>query len=482
MNDSNYRQPSRNEGLPYSGRILTTCILILVAYSGTWPYNHIAMMWPIIGLIWLWEKLGRDARKYQSDRWTEYAFALKTSDACIMAIFGWPLDMLVTLTNWGPTSFRELLEHEILDYKLWEIAPTHGRDSAIFAARDIFSLRTQRAIKEGERLKKLPDEVALGAKTGCAYGSAMMTLASAPVMAAEKPSTNEQRLDITAYGWVSGVAQRPIGNSTTASTNDLRFARIRTILTDTQSKTVVFTEVDMAPLQHPGHDWAKQYFVSLKPTETLTLSVGRMAVSPVWMIPPPFLLETVNSPRAPFSIFAYAAQADAQIGQWRVLADVSGKTGLRFDESGQFDRIETNFRIENKLSPTCTLAATAQMSDHFSRGALDFTLKPTPWLDTKGAIYWADNINKTTHTLTQGGYLYAGFRPIAEVPQLEFHSQADYQQALGRPATTPWILSAGARMQIDKGKHSATIDFQQTPGVNGRKDANALLLRFQTRF
>lgn len=478
-----YDRIDRDGGLPYAKEASTIALNILMACS-IWPYNLIAIAWPIIGLAWFWKKLSRGARKYQSDLWTEFVFALKTSDGCFMAIYVWPLDMLVTLTEWGPfSSFRTALEHEIFESKMLEIAPVAGRDSAIFASRDSYSFQVKEAVRTGAQLKELPDNVAIGAKTSCAYGSAMMTLAAAPAMAAEKTAPeNNQRVNITAYGWVSGVAQRPIDDSTTASATDLRFARVRSIFTDTPSKTMIFTEADMAQLQYPGHDWAKQYFVSVKPTKTVTLSAGRMAISPVWMTPPPFLLETVNYPRAPFSIFAYAAQADVQIGQLRIIADVSGKTGLRFDEGGQFDRIEGSFRIENKLSAIATLAATAQTSDQFTRGALDFTLSPAPWCDTKGAIYWADNVTKTGHTLTQGGYLYVGFRPFEQLRQLELHGQADYQQTSGRPSTTPWILSAGARMQFDKGKHSATIDFQRTPGVNGHRDAHAVLLRLQTRF
>lgn len=471
-----------DEPLPYGGRILTLIINACMAYS-VWPLNFIAIAWPIIGLAWLWEKLGRNARTYHSDRWIEFAFALKTNDSCFFAIYGWPLDMLLTLTEWGPAgSFRQILEHQILDEKLLEIAPTCGRDSAIFASRESYALRAQKAVATGEQLKELPDHVALGAKTSCAYGSAMMTLAAAPTMAADKPTTDDQRMKLVTYGWVSGVAQRPIGNSPVTSTNDLRFARIRTIITDKQSGATIFTEADMAPLQHQGHDWAKQYFVSIKPTETLTLSAGRMAISPVWMTPPPFLLETVNYPRTPFSIFAYAIQAEAKIGQWRVLTDVSGKTGLRFDESGQFDRIESSLRVEDKLSATCTLAITAQVSEQFTRGAIDFTLKAAPWFDTKGAVYWTDTATKTGHVLTQGGYLYAGFRPISQLPRFELHGQADYQQTLGRPSAAPWILSAGTRFQFNKGMQSVTADFQRTPGVNGRSNADAVLLRLQTRF
>src|SRR3989344_3679542 len=73
-----------------------------VAIAGSYPFNIVGIAWPIIGLWWLWKKLGHDARKFKSDRWTEFLVAFQVPDCAFMTVYMWPLDMIIALIKYGP--------------------------------------------------------------------------------------------------------------------------------------------------------------------------------------------------------------------------------------------------------------------------------------------------------------------------------------------------------------------------------------------
>lgn len=446
------------------------------------PYKLVGIIWPAIGIAWLLTKLDRNAHKYTSDRWTEFLVAFKTDDGIFTCLYMWPLDMLLSLTGFGPQgSFREQLEHDVFNQCYVGVSSSHGHDSAVFASRRIFKTRMRETEELSVRTKQLPGEISADARTACVCGATVVTLASTSATATEAPlaqaiGTNPP-MKVT--GWVSVVSQQ---KQETDDKTDLKFARVRISSSGDKLIPGFFTEFDGAQLSQSGSDWIKQYYLTSKVSDALTINAGRMAVAPVWMLPPPFLAETINYPRIPYSFYAYALQADAKMGSWRVLADISGKGGLRFNDGDQFDRIEGSVRVEHRLARSLTLSVTAQTSADFVRESVDIVLKPHERVDVKGAFYAANEHSILGRTSAYGGYLYAGIRPFEGVPGLELHGQADFRTRFGSPATDPVILTAGMRLLLNKGSQSLTADYQLIPSHSGKPDSGTLFLRAQTRF
>lgn len=451
----------------------------LCCIKAIYPYNMFAILWLAGGVLWFWAKLGRDAHKFNSDRWTEFMMALQIWDNCLATLYLWPMDMIFCLCNWGPcSSFRGILEDEIYRETMATIAPTSGRDNAIFEWRHSCAASIKETKLFSKRTKQIPQELVVNSKASYACGATAITLVTAPTLAAQGNTTNRS-VEVSSYGWVTGVAKFPTEGK---ELNELRHARLRTTFTVSALKLGLFTEIDGAQLQVPYQDWCKQYFLFRKFGDSLTVNVGRMAVSPIYMTPPPFLLETVNFPRTPWSVFAHAIEADAKIGPMRVIADISGKSGLHFDDPGQFSRIEGSARIQYALKKQYTVSVTGQASEDFARYSLDFVAKPVQWLDVKGACYQAHNGLQTRATVTQGAFGYVGTRPFSKCKGLELHGQVDYQDTLGRPPKSPFIWTGGARLLMKDGKYSATADYQEVPGFGTTSSSGALFVRLQVRF
>lgn len=444
------------------------------------PYNAIGIIWPTIGITWFITKLAANARTYNSNKWTELLIALRTQSGIFMPIYFWPLDMLLSLTGFGPCqSFRDTLEHDVLDECYRDIASTHGHDAAIFASRDISKCKIRETEKFSDRTRRLPVEIGYEARTACACGATVVTMATTSASAADaSPTTKVAPSSLNTYGWVTVVSQQP---TTGDERTDLRFARVRVTASPTDWRPGFFAEFDGAQLSQPGQDWIKQYYLVTKVGNT-TINIGRMAVSPIWMLPPPFLLETINYPRTPFVPLAYAAQADTEIGSWRIFADISGRSGLQFNDDEQFDRIETSTRIERSFGPSLTMSLTAQASSDFVRESLDFSAKPHEQVDMRGALYLAHENLTGDSIMAQGGYLYVGLRPFKMYKGLEFHGQLDFQKKFGAPANNPLIMSAGVRLLFNKGKQSLTADYQHLPTYDSKPSSGTLLIRAQTRF
>jgi hypothetical protein len=457
-------------------------ILLNIAFCFTpYPGNLFFIFWPLVGLGWFVYKLHLDADHYESDIWTEFLFASQTDDCAILVVYLWPMNMLITLCALGPhATFRRSLDNDTFRTMYRGIASRCGHDSAVFAIRDSCESQIKNTLETSERTKEFIHDVSLDARTACACGATVVTLATTSASAGESPKlpSSATNLTMNSYGWITAVYEKPEQG---VDTTILRHARLRTKITDTALRSTIFTEIDAADLQFPKANWAKQFFLTTLVSKAVTINIGRMATAPVWVTPPPFLLETVNYPRLPYSVFAYAAEADVRKNGWRVVGDITGKSGLRFDEGGQFDRLEGSMRIERTIGKSFIAALTAQASESFAKASFDFAATPSSWLSLKGALYRTDQESARGHQKTEGAYAYVGVRPLVEFQQLEFHVQADYRDTLGVHDNKPWILESGARLLLDKGKYSVTLDYQSVPG-RGNEGDNAIFLRLQARF
>jgi hypothetical protein len=445
---------------------------------------YIARVWPFIGIACIIHRLFAEAEYYKSSWWTEFVMACKLNDF-FMCLYIWPFQIWRCFKKeCDPNStFRAELHDQLWHRKYRTIRMSAGHDNAVFTLRDMGKQLVEETKEQSDELKQIPVHIALSAKTSAACGATAVVVATTPVASAgDVPKTTNAIIEVSSYGWVTGVAQRPIENKgEREDTEELRHARLRTIVKSKPLNLQLFTEIDGAQLQEPRQDWFKQYYLSWKPEEHTTLSIGRLAVAPLWMVPPPFLLESVSYPRLPYSFIGYGIDADMRRGNWRVIADITGTTGLKFTDEGQFSRPEGHLRVEYGRSPACVYAVSGQTSEDFIRTSLDVNIKPTPWMDLKGATYHSRARSPDSWTESTGGYAYIGLRPIQSLPQVEVHGQADYQYSREGVAN-PLILTAGARVLFNKGKQSVTLDYQHADGVGSARDTGTLQLRLQTRF
>lgn len=185
--------------------------------------------------------------------------------------------------------------------------------------------------------------------------------------------------------------------------------------------------------------------------------------------PAPFLNPTVLGPHTPFGFFAYGAQLKGSIGNWDVLADVTGSTGLAFDAPGQFERIEVSGRLIRTFSDDLWLAAGMQFSPDFRRFSLDGSYQPHPKVNLSGALYYVDEDDDGDDL---GGYGLLTYKPIS---WLELHSQYDQ---LGRDR----IWTNGVRLLTDKERLSFTVDYESHMFGERSSPDNRLLMRLQVRF
>jgi hypothetical protein len=460
--------------------VVLSLICICVAYAAPLLWKMGAILWPTVGVLVFHYYLMKDAHEHKTTKWNEFLIAIRMDDTPFMYVFFWPFAIFVRCL-WKQT-FQQQLESSLFQRKYRAISSSCGHDGAVFAIRGITAQTLREAQKEGDRVKELPQEIVLNTRITATCGATAVVVASAPIRASAEPMPATNTVEVSSYGWATVTAERPTENKgEREDTQDLRHMRLRTIASMKPTHLSVFTELELAHFDRPHQDWFKQYYVSWKPDDTVTLSAGRLAVAPLWMTPPPFLLETVNYQRLPYSFIGYGIDADVRRGKWRLITDITGTTGLKFDDEGQFSRAEVHGRLEYKQNNMMTYAMSGQASRDFVRGSLDFCTHTT-WTETKGALYYAENSVAGNTTETVGGYVYAGVRPIPKFKQVELHAQADYQWTRDQTPTAPWILTGGARMLLKEGKYSFTADYQHVPGVASGKDTGTLLLRAQVRF
>lgn len=142
------------------------------------------------------------------------------------------------------------------------------------------------------------------------------------------------------------------------------------------------------------------------------VSVGRLAVAGLYSFIPPFLLHTVEHPKAnTFASFGYGAQMSHSRGPWNLLVDLTGNTGREFNDEGNFDRVESSVRIGRKLGSVGSISLTAQLSEDFTRVGLDWMSDQSQRLHVWAGVYYDDQAAQELMAMTQVSYPIGFVRP-----------------------------------------------------------------------
>ena len=250
--------------------------------------------------------------------------------------------------------------------------------------------------------------------------------------------------------------------------------RLRSTLT-TGTPLSFFTDFEMMDLDDGSKNWMRNAEVRWKFNDDWQIKAGRIALSPIWLTPPPFLLETIRYPRVPFPVFGYGVQVEGNLGDgWKLWADVSGASGVSFDDRENWDHMEFSSRLQKDLTKELFVGGTVQLGEEFSRFALDFGYKPTDQLCLKGAIY---TLNEEQANI-QGAYAFAGYKVLKWA---ELHTMMDYQNSKpnGMPGEDSFIWTNGVRLWAPNDQVSFTVDHEWI--VNGEQESR-VMARLQFRF
>jgi hypothetical protein len=451
-----------------AGAILTIFFYVMALCSPL-TYSWPIVFWPFVGCATFAFKLWRLSTHHNLDWREELWLALKTPvDGMWACILLWPMELIRFAITRDFDSFvdnyRLHIGNQIFDDMVRNGAERRtAQDSRADDERRAVARERKRAQEFRRQVDEIPETVTVGARA--AYACGLITTAAAGMSTTARAQTPSTNSGASVYGWVTVVGEA----TETTNSLTLRHARVRPTVTITPSLWL-FGEYDLAELR-PEQNWLKQSWVGWKPTESLTLRAGRLTLTPIALTPPPFKLETVNYPRLPFRVFAYGLQAEAKHGDWKIAADVSGTSGLLFDSDGQFDSLETTVRVERNLGRRLTLGGQFQAGDHVRNVGLDWNLRPTDWLTTKGAGY----VSSVGETETIGGYAFLGIKPC---PALEFYGQFDALRQHEHDAS--FIASSGVTLMSPGRRRSLTFGHEWRP--DGGKRQSTFLLKAQLLF
>lgn len=245
--------------------------------------------------------------------------------------------------------------------------------------------------------------------------------------------------------------------------------RVRGIITDEAGPWGGYLDLQ---LKDPGvreTNPLQQLWLSYDVADDWQLRLGRLFTAAAYITPPPFLLETSRYPRVPMAAYNYGLQLAGSKGRWGVIADIGGASGLLYDESNQFRRIELSTAVKYSFTKKTDVRFITQLSKDFSRASLDFGYRPTNRDYFKAAIYSAD---EDLREAANGGYV---FYERSLKPFLVIHTQIDRQNATSGDNT---IWTNGFRLIAWGESVSLTFNHQMMFG-NGD---DVSLLRLMTRF
>lgn len=277
------------------------------------------------------------------------------------------------------------------------------------------------------------------------------------------PTVKIGSVDTNVYGW----SWSSYNSNTDEIIHDQ--LRVRAIITDEASPWGGYLDLQLKDPSDRETNPLQQLWLSYDVAEDWQLRLGRLFTAAAYITPPPFLLETSRYPRHPMAAYNYGFQLEGSKGKWRVIADIGGATGLLYDESNQFHRIEISTAARYSITERTNVSFITQLSKDFSRISLDFGYRPTYRDYFKGAIYSADEDLKESAI---GGYL---FYERSLNPFLAIHTQVDLRNATSDDST---LWTNGFRI-IGWGEGiSLTFDYQTTFGDGD----DASLIRLRLRF
>lgn len=123
---------------------------------------------------------------------------------------------------------------------------------------------------------------------------------------------------------------------------------------------------------------------------------GRVFLAACYSTPTPFLNRMARYPRAALTIaaYAYGLQYEHKTKTWGIVADVSGSSDKAFDQAGQFERLETSFRVSRTVATGITVASSTQLSNDFKRLVFDIGYQH-PSVSVIGGLYYSDEVTRT---------------------------------------------------------------------------------------
>lgn len=240
------------------------------------------------------------------------------------------------------------------------------------------------------------------------------------------PACDLGDLEIKVYGFSQYRFQDSSGNDC-VSEGKLSALRLRTDLK--LRRWGLNSEIDFADMDEEGGNWLRYIHLNYDINEDWQVRVGRLFLAAGYATPAPFMLETVNYPKAdPFACYAWGVQVAGKFGDgWSLLADVTGRSGVAFDDPRCWDRLEFSGRLQKKYE-AWTTGGTIQLSEDFFRFGLDTTWKPNEKFYLRAGGYYGKN-NDSRVSNHFGAYALAVYRPTK---WFEFHSQVDHQRDLAK--------------------------------------------------
>lgn len=167
-------------------------------------------------------------------------------------------------------------------------------------------------------------------------------------------------------------------------------------------------ELNLAATEVVNHDngnWLEIAALECAVSKQTTVSVGRLFLSGPRSTPPPFLLRTVEYPKSnTFAAYAYGFQLQRVFGEWNLIVDVTGDSGRQFDDDGNFDHVESSFRIGRKLGSAGALSFTSQLSADFTRVGIDWMSSSDQKLNVWAGVYYDDGTSEELLGMVQVSY------------------------------------------------------------------------------
>ena len=243
------------------------------------------------------------------------------------------------------------------------------------------------------------------------------------------------------------------------------------------SRMTIQVELVDSNLEHAN--WLRRAHVAFC-TNGWEIRLGRLATSSTFVIPPPNKLYTVNYFRGPYAQYAYGVQVAGKTSTGlSVVADVTGATGVPFQDPGQFDRLEASARISQKISDHLEIGNVLRLGQGFIMSGVDASLAPHEKVKAQVALRAVSGSpgQPQNHELTYGGFAALQYRPK---PIFELHGRLDYQAIRGLGGKDgDLIATEGIRLFPTK-QWSITLDAEQQFSVT--QPNPRLLARVQAEF
>ena len=180
--------------------------------------------------------------------------------------------------------------------------------------------------------------------------------------------------------------------------------------------------VDLATLQNKNADWLKVARLAYTKNGH-TFRFGRFTIAGTRPTPAPQNLITVRYSRVPTYTWGTGVQYSTRFGQgWSFVGDITGLSGTVWNDSRQFDKVQTSFRVKKKFRRyNSFLAGTVLISPKVKHFVIDGSFSPSEKWDLSGAIYYK-------HSYDDYAYGVCGLGVYKHTDSLSFHNQIDVQK------------------------------------------------------